>query len=263
MGILELYNHYWNEDLDPRSKDLPFVASNYQIPLLLIAYLYIVLKWGPNYMKNRNPYSLKTFIRYYNVFQVIINAFIIIRLIQLGLFDEPTRFCYPTDYSFNPTSLQIVYTLWLCWMIKIVDLIETITFVLRKKSNQVSFLHLYHHITVLLLGWYITRFHIGKMAAIPAIVNCSVHVVMYSYYYFSTFGDKAPKILQQVKPLITIMQMVQFVILVLHSFVAYLPSCHTNLTTAANVQIANLIINFVLFYNFYQKSYKAQQKQKK
>ncbi|XP_076378143.1 very long chain fatty acid elongase 1 isoform X2 [Megalopta genalis] len=244
---------------DQRTMNLPLVTSPIIIPSTLLAYLVIVLKLGPKYMKNREPYSLKTFIRYYNVFQVFINAYIIMQLFSAGLFSEPTRFCYLPDYSFDPNPIKIVHTFWLTMLVKLIDLAETVTFVLRKKYNQVSFLHLYHHITTLLLAWMFTKYYPMKLCAFPMAVNCAVHVFMYTYYFFSSFGDKTPKILNSIKPLITIMQMVQFFFLILHACVAYLPSCEVN-KYPSHIQIANLLVNSVLFYNFYQNSYKTPKK---
>lgn len=261
MGILEILNS-WNEGLDPRTKDLPFIASNYQVPLIVVAYLYIVLKWGPDYMKDKKPYNLKTYIRCYDVFQVVMNGYILVRFARLGFFDEPTRLCIPLDYSMTPTLIEMSYTIWLGLMIRFTDLTETVTFVLRKKNNQISFLHLYHHVSVMLLGWYIARFYAVQMAAVSLVVNSFVHMVMYTYYFLSSYGDKAPKILKKVKPLITIMQLTQFVILLLHSILGYIPSCEPRMRMPATIADINLIINFVLFYNFYQTTYKTRQKQK-
>ncbi|XP_076278217.1 very long chain fatty acid elongase 4-like [Lasioglossum baleicum] len=261
MGIAELFDYYWNQNLDPRTQDLPLISSNYLLPSILIAYLYIVLKWGPNYMKDKQPYNLKTFIKVYNVVQIFINAYIVTRLFVLGTLKDPTKFCYVPEYLFEPVLVQIAYTIWMAWMSRLIDLIETVIFVLRRKERQVSFLHVYHHLSVLTVGWYVTKFYAIQMAAFPVLVNCIVHVIMYTYYYFSSFGDKTPKILKKLKPFITIMQMVQFVILVIHCLVPHLPSCHVP-TTPANVNIANMIILFALFYNFYQKTYKAEKKQK-
>lgn len=262
MGILDLYN-YWSEDIDPRMKDLPLVASNIQIPVILILYLYIVLKWGPNYMKDKKPYNLETFIRFYNVLQIIMNGYTVIKFVRLGFFDEPTRLCYLEDYSTNPIPLQIAHTFWMGIMIRVVDLTDTVIFVLRKRDRQISFLHLYHHVSVLLMGWYFMRFYAVQMAAYPVVINSIVHMIMYTYYFISSFGDKAPKILQKVKPFITIMQMVQFVILIAHASVGYLPSCKLQSMRPVHLGIFNLTIYLILFYNFYRKNYKTQQKQKK
>nr|XP_033330080.1 elongation of very long chain fatty acids protein 4-like [Megalopta genalis] len=259
MEIMELCRYYWYEHVDQRTMNLPLVTSPIIIPSTLLAYLVIVLKLGPKYMKNREPYSLKTFIRYYNVFQVFINAYIIMQLFSAGLFSEPTRFCYLPDYSFDPNPIKIVHTFWLTMLVKLIDLAETVTFVLRKKYNQVSFLHLYHHITTLLLAWMFTKYYPMKLCAFPMAVNCAVHVFMYTYYFFSSFGDRTPKILNSIKPLITIMQMVQFVYMITHALVPLVRDCNVS-SIPSIVQITNISINFALFYNFYRKTYKTPKK---
>nr|XP_050864808.1 elongation of very long chain fatty acids protein F-like isoform X2 [Vespula vulgaris] len=56
--------------MDPRVKD--WVLSNPSVVIsILFSYLYFVLVCGPRFMKNRQPYSLKTFIRCYDIFQMI------------------------------------------------------------------------------------------------------------------------------------------------------------------------------------------------
>jgi elongation of very long chain fatty acids protein 4 len=60
-------------------------------------------------------------------------------------------------------------------------------FVLRKKNSQVSFLHLYHHSTMFPLWWLGVKWCPGGQAYFSATINCFVHVVMYSYYFITTF----------------------------------------------------------------------------
>ncbi|KAK7871572.1 hypothetical protein R5R35_010369 [Gryllus longicercus] len=45
---------------------------------------------------------------------------------------------------------------------KVFDLFDTIFFVLRKKFNQVTFLHVYHHVAMCLVVWAHFKFnHLG------------------------------------------------------------------------------------------------------
>ncbi|XP_078050495.1 very long chain fatty acid elongase 1-like [Augochlora pura] len=259
MEILELSRYYWYDYVDPRAKDLPMISSPIIIPSILVAYLVIVLKVAPDYMANRKPYSFKTFIRYYNVFQVIINAYIIMEFASAGIFDGVTNICHEANFSFDPKPVKIVTTYWLSMILKIIDLIETVLFVLRKKDNQVTFLHLYHHVTTVLVVWMFTKYYPVIMSAVPLGLNCAVHVIMYTYYFFSSFGDKTPKILKTIKPMITILQMVQFVILLIHGGRSFFPGCNASKFASA-VQVTNISINFALFYNFYKKSYKTPKK---
>ncbi|XP_076278218.1 very long chain fatty acid elongase 1-like [Lasioglossum baleicum] len=261
MGLLETYDYYWNQMPDPRTNDLPFVRSPVLIPAILISYLYFVVKCGPRYMKDRKPYDLKTFVRYYNIFQVISNAYIVTRLLALGLITEISVICSIPDYSYDPIPLQISFIFWLALQLKLIDLVETAVFVLRKKDRQISFLHLYHHVSTVLITWLITKYIPVALAGFVMVVNSTVHVVMYTYYYFSAMGDKAPKILNTVKPLITVMQMVQFIILMLQNIITMVPSCPVPRLPAI-VSIINLSINFILFYNFYRKNYPPAKKVK-
>ncbi|XP_076235897.1 very long chain fatty acid elongase 1 [Calliopsis andreniformis] len=259
MGFVEVYDYYWNQKADPRTSNLPFMASPVLIPFITFSYLYLVLKSGPEYMKDRKPYNLKTYIKCYNVFQILFNAYIVQQFISAGWFTEISIYCEMPDYSYSPGPLKMSYIMWLTTMLKLIDLSETIVFVLRKKNDQISFLHLYHHVSTLLIFWLITRYVPVAMASFNFLVNCSVHVIMYTYYLLSTFGERVQKAVRQFKPLLTTIQMVQFVILILHNLQSFFPSC-TVTKIPGTISISDLIINFYLFYNFYQTQYKSAQK---
>lgn len=49
--------------------------------------------------------------------------------------------------------LQIASALWWYYISKGVEFLDTVFFILRKKFNQVSFLHVYHHCTMFILWW--------------------------------------------------------------------------------------------------------------
>lgn len=56
---------------------LPLVNTPYLVFLIACVYLYVVLKLGPDFMKNRPAYNLKTVIQMYNVSQIFFNVFLI------------------------------------------------------------------------------------------------------------------------------------------------------------------------------------------
>lgn len=61
--------------------------------------------------------------------------------------------------------------------------LNQIFFVLRKKSNQISFLHCYHHAGMLIITYFHMRFSSGGgHGMVVGIGNMYVHVVMYCYY---------------------------------------------------------------------------------
>lgn len=91
---------------------------------------------------------------------------------------------------------------------KIIDLVETVIFVLRKRNRQISFLHLYHHISTVMLAWVFSRKYIDERTVFLPLMNCGVHVVMYTYYFISTFGPNIRNVISRYKFIITIIQMV-------------------------------------------------------
>lgn len=63
---------------------------------------------------------------------------------------------------------------------------------LRKQTNHVSFLHVYHHAVMMLTGYAGTRFIPGGQASMLVIINCFVHIFMYTYYLGCSLNVSAP-----------------------------------------------------------------------
>lgn len=60
----------------------------------------------------------------------------------------------PVDNSvFHILQFQIASALWWFYFSKCVEMMDTFFFVLKKKNNQISFLHVYHHATMFPIWW--------------------------------------------------------------------------------------------------------------
>lgn len=94
------------------------------------------------------------------------------------------------------------------YLIKIVDLVETGVFVLRKKRNQLSYLHLYHHVSSVLVAYFCAKYAPGGMMSLQGVVNGSIHVIMYTYYLLSSLGPSMQRSLSSIKRYITTVQIV-------------------------------------------------------
>ncbi|XP_033213805.1 elongation of very long chain fatty acids protein 7-like [Belonocnema kinseyi] len=129
-------------------------------------------------MKDRPAYELKTFIRLYNIFQVVANAYIVYEIFQVYP-DATALRCVTGDYSWNPDAIRAARTIYYTAILKVIDLIETGIFVLRKKKNQISFLHVYHHISTVLFVLIFARYFAAGMALFYPAINGSVHVLIY------------------------------------------------------------------------------------
>ena len=107
MSFVEVYDFYWNQNADPRTNNLPFIGSPVLIPLIMFLYLYFVLKSGPEYMKDRKPYNLITFVKCFDVFQILANGYIVQQFISVGWFTEISMFCELPDYSYRPSPYKV------------------------------------------------------------------------------------------------------------------------------------------------------------
>lgn len=77
--------------------------------------------------------------------------------------------CQPVDYSTGKLAMRMLNFVWWTWILKAVELVETAIFILRKKYNQVSKLHVYHHSSTFLLGWVGVKY-VGGMKYYKRIV---------------------------------------------------------------------------------------------
>ncbi|UYV63389.1 ELOVL4 [Cordylochernes scorpioides] len=110
---------------------------------------------------------------------------------------------------------QIASALWWYYFSKVVELLDTVFFVLRKKWSQLTFLHVYHHSTMCALWWigvkWVPGGSVKELCDVPALpgamANSFVHVVMYLYYGLASMGPKMQKYLFW-KKYLTVLQLV-------------------------------------------------------
>ncbi|XP_054276683.1 uncharacterized protein LOC128995690 [Macrosteles quadrilineatus] len=252
--LYETYR-YVNEDLgDSRTADLPMMGSPFPTLALLVAYNMFVQCWGPRLMANRKPFNLDKILLVYNVFQVVASTYMFIGGFILGWGRDYNYFCEPVDKEITPHTRSIAFIVYLYYLLKVTDLLDTVFFVLRKKYSQVTFLHIYHHTGMVALSWSGAKWLPGGHDTFVGWVNSVVHIVMYSYYLITNVWPEYKKDIWWKKH-ITQLQMLQFFILILHS-VALLasPDCGYPKFTAA-VFIPQNTFMLILFYDFYRKAY--------
>lgn len=254
--MVQFYEHFLTTYSDRRVDHFTLMESPLPTILIALVYLAAVVVLLPKYMENRKPFELTQVIRYYNLFQIVSCCVIIYTLATSGWIRGEYNFgCQPIDYSDNPKAVIAVYAFFWFYLLKLTELLETVFFVLRKKFSQVSKLHLYHHVSTLCLAWIGCKFMAGGMVSVPLMLNSFIHVMMYTYYYLSSYGPEWQKKLAPWKPKLTIMQMIQFTILIIHSFTALKPGCQVPKQMLL-IYVPNVLLVYKMFYDFYQNSYK-------
>lgn len=141
----------------------------------------------------------------------------------------------------------------LYFMCKLIELLDTVFFVLRKKNRQITFLHLYHHSLMPITGWIGVKFFAGGHPTLLGIINSFIHIFMYTYYMLSAFGPHMQKYLWW-KKYLTTMQIVQFIIIFFHNFQMLFTSCNFPKPLSFLLTI-NASLFIYMFGSFYVNNY--------
>ena len=165
--------------------------------------------------------------------------------------------CQPHITDYGPDEKSIQWALWIYFANKLFEFMDTFVFVARKKFNQVSFLHVYHHFTMPLYCFFRLNWYTIGQGMLFSAVNSFVHVVMYSYYFLAAIGPSVRPWLWW-KKYITKLQLVQFAygLITEGGVIVGLLNCGFPKLPAV---VTFACIHFpmgLMFANFYSKSYK-------
>lgn len=136
---------------------------------------------------------------------------------------------------------------------RVVDLLDTVFFTLRKKQNQITFLHVFHHTATAGFSWVFTKYAPGEQGMIIGILNSFVHVFMYAYYLIAGLGPQYQKYLWW-KRYITKLQLVQFALMLVYLIFTLVAGCrqHKGITY---MFVTHCVLYLYMFGDFYRKSY--------
>ena len=175
-------------------------------------------------MKNREPYDLRNLLAVYNGVQVIFSAWIFYTIGRAGWFYDYSFTCQPIDYSHSEFAMRMVHSCWWYYFSKYTEFFDTFFFILRKKMEQVSVLHVVHHGIMPMSVWFGLKFTPGGHSTFFGFLNTFVHIVMYVYYMLAAMGPRYQKYTWW-KKYLTSLQMVQFVLISGHAFQLFFIDC--------------------------------------
>lgn len=139
-----------------------FMSSIKPMMWLFVFYLCSVKFFLPRKMRNRKAFDLSMATRAYNILQVIACAWSVSEFFRFGFTFPQTLHCTNLLSAENHSGILRVW--WFCLMIRVAELSETLVFILRKKTNQVSPLHLYHHMSTIFIVWLALKFDGRKLS---------------------------------------------------------------------------------------------------
>lgn len=186
----------------------------------------------------------------YNGGQVLLNAWMVWKIIDAVLYrDHPF-------FGDVHTVTGASFAVWVHYMDKYLEFFDTFFMVLRGRMDQVSFLHVYHHVSIAWAWWYAVLSWPGGDSYFGALLNSFIHVMMYSYYTLSLLKVSCPW-----KKYLTQAQLIQFTTVLLytgcmsiyHIKYSELESKHYWCMAIQSFEMTSL---FFLFMAFYSKAYK-------
>ncbi|KAH1003000.1 hypothetical protein HUJ05_010953 [Dendroctonus ponderosae] len=260
-GIYDVYRDLLDNKSDQRVKGWFLMSSPLPTLCICLTYVYIVKVLGPKLMENRKPFELKRVLIYYNLFQVIFSTWLFYEASVSGWLNHYSLKCQPVDYSLSPLAVRFF-------------------FVMRKKFDHVSTLHVIHHGIMPMSVWFGVKFTPGGHSTFFGFLNTFVHVVMYSYYLVAALGERYQRYLWW-KKYLTAIQMVslcprfyrqtflliapvrpqvQFVLVMAHAFQLLFIDCDYPKAFVWFIGMHALMFYF-LFSKFYKQTYKQQKNQ--
>ena len=154
----------------------------------------------------------------------------------------------------HPIASQLTKGMYFHLLSKYIDLVDTVFHMIRGKWDKVSFLHVSHHATILpIWAWLVFKgYTLTPTLAFGALLNSMVHTIMYEHYAVAYLGVRHP-----FKPLITMIQILQFCVLLRHALIMTQDSqLNTNgQFNPAYVQVGYMIFMLSMFLPFFLKSY--------
>jgi len=251
--VIEAYENLMARG-DPRTADWLFVESPVPAVSAVLAYI-AVCKVGPRLMRNREPVDLGHLLTVYNFTLVALSAYMCYEFFMSAYLANYTLVCQLVDYSTNTLALRMANVCWFYYFSKYIELLDTVFFIMRKKFNQMTFLHIFHHASMVFNWWLCVKFVAGGPTFFHAMVNSFVHVVMYSYYGLSALGPSLQPYLWW-KKYVTKIQVVQFVMIILHVLINWIMCDISDFPLGFICLCLFYAFMFLfLFSNFYYQAY--------
>ncbi|OSX76321.1 hypothetical protein BU14_0197s0017 [Porphyra umbilicalis] len=189
--------------IHPLSADFPLMRPSTAASFGL-AYLAFVALVPPLFKAVGFSIKLKPVMRLYNVFMVALSAYMCGMSILLARQSNDTVWCVPL--ASGEAGRRMATLTWIFTYSKVIEFLDSVFMVFEGRWRQLSFLHVYHHLSILSYWFAILWIAPGSDAYFSLAGNSFIHVLMYSYYLLASFN-----ITPWWKYYITYCQILQFV----------------------------------------------------
>lgn len=216
-------------------------------------YLLFVFKIGPMFMNKKQPFDLRRLVRLYNFVNIIFNIWLAHQGITLSGNGFSFFNCHCLDR--DPRRFSLYLDIFI--LSRVIDFLDTVFFILRKKTNQITGLHVFHHAMVPMAMYSVAVFSMTPFSGFLIVVNSLVHIVMYIYYFLATYPSLLPHLWW--KRYITRIQIGQFITSSIYFTAGYflLPRyCNDPPMVPVLINLGSALIFLFLFTAFYSQTYR-------
>lgn len=190
-------------------------------------------------MKLFSPLQLHTSLIVHNII-CCTASLVAMAVLVLCIWTEGSIFTSWSEVPYLKTGIFIY------WVTKYYELLDTVFMLLRHKVRQISFLHVFHHASMAFLADYSFNYAPFISIAFGLCLNSFVHVVMYGYYALTAIY---PLHEFTWKKRITQLQMTQFAIGLVQCTYGYL---YHRICIYSIFYVLTLML---LFSNFYYRAF--------
>ncbi|OAC98907.1 hypothetical protein MUCCIDRAFT_85454 [Mucor lusitanicus CBS 277.49] len=285
--LFDYFDQLYTAIVGQSAKDFHFVqgvtplSTLHEVIIGCITY-FTVIFGGQFLLSNASPVKCKMLNQLHNAFLTIVSLVLLVLLIEQLVPQLVNRGLYYTICSEEAWTQELELLYYLNYLVKYYELIDTVFLVVKKKklgnavfphsvdgwlTFRAEFLHYFHHSMTMALCY--TQL-VGRTTVswVPIVLNLTVHVLMYYYYFRTASGAKI-----WWKQYLTTMQIIQFVIdLVViytctysyyaYTYTSFMPNfgdC-AGTESAAAFGCAILTSYLFLFINFYRITYNKKKK---
>jgi elongation of very long chain fatty acids protein 4 len=191
----------------------------------------------------------------YNVVQIMLCSYM---SIEAGVRAYAAGYTILPCVPFDQVNAPISFILYVFYISKVLDFMDTFFIIAEKRWKQLSFLHVYHHTSIFLFYWL--NVHVGYDGDIylTILLNGLIHTLMYTYYFITLHTKDV-----WWKSALTMGQMIQFLLMNAQAGYMLYFGCNSfprNILIAYAVYIFSLLL---LFANFFIISYMTGGKKEK
>lgn len=198
-----------DDNTHPFSRKLPLMDPYYVIFTMLMYLVVLAVAFVVGKILGKHKYKLYGVLHNFFLF-----ALSLYMCVSLGCGARAANYSlWNNAAGTSAAEWRIAKIGWVFYISKIPEWNDTVLMLLKHNYHQVSFLHVYHHMSVFVVWWVCGFIAPSGEIYYSAMVNSGIHVVMYGYYCLTLIFSTGPvrDQLNKIKFIITKGQITQFV----------------------------------------------------